>query len=254
MTALRSYYYNYQMRNYLLQFMAVFSDMQVSVGQNEDLSPRLIKVPVYGASKDRVVAAIKSENTQNKPIRLPAMSAWLYGIDQAPDMRKGIGGTRRQSYMPTGGLFPDDISVVEQRQPVPYKAQYELVLWSSNQDHNFQLLEQIMMLFNPQIQIQTSDDGFDWTKITQIELTDIQQDENMDAGGDRRISKTTLRFTMPIWIAAPVDVHQRYIKDIYLRVGAVSSGSVTNEQFVSDLDAQGIPYELKFSVDDVDIT
>lgn len=252
MAAVRQYYYDAQLKRYLLQFMSVFADMQVSVGRDEKNEPRLIKVPVYGASKDRVVASIKSDNTQNKPIRLPAMSAWIMNIDQAPDLRKGSAGVRRQTFMPTGGIFPDDISVAEQRMPAPYKVQFELAVWASNTDQLHQILEQIMMIFNPQLQIQTSDEPFDWQKITQVELTDINNDENMDAGGDRRISRQTLTFEVPIWIGVPIDVHQRYVRDIYTRVGLVSQAANTREEIVDELNDQGIPYELNFSLFDIE--
>lgn len=253
MSELGEFYYKEQLKRYLIQFMAIFANMQVRVGKTGDIEPRLITVPVYAASKDRVVAAIKGENTQNKPIRLPTMSAWITGIALAPEMRKGTPAHRRNTHMPTGGLFPDDIQVVEQRMPVPYKTTCELSIWASNTDQHHQILEQILMVFNPILQIQTSDEPFDWTKITQVELTGIGLEENLPAGGDRRIIRTTLTFEIPIWISVPVDVHTRYIRDIYIRVGAVSQQAKTSYDIVAELDSQNIPYELNFSLDDIDI-
>ena len=252
MSAVTSYYYDAQLKRYLLQFMSIFADMQVSVGRNADNEPRLIKVPIYGASKDRVVAALKSDNTQNSPIRLPAMSAWMINIDQSPETRKGSSVNRRQTYMPSQGLFPNDISVVEQRMPAPYKTQFELTIWASNTDQLHQLLEQIMMIFNPQLQIQTSDEPFDWQKITQVELIDIQNDENMEAGADRRMSKQTLRFEVPIWIGVPANIHKQYVKDIFMRVSAVSQDVNTNAEILADLDGSGEPYELNISIDTIE--
>jgi hypothetical protein len=249
----REFYYNQQLKRYLVQFMAIFAGMQVRTGWTDDKEPRLIRVPIHGASKDRVVAAIKSENTQNKPIRLPTMSAWLTSLDLAPEMRKGVPSSRRNTYMPNGGLFPDDIQVVEQRMPVPYRATFELTVWASNQDQHHQLLEQILMIFNPILQIQTSDDVFDWTKITQVELIGIQPEEMIPAGVDRRVTRSALTFSVPIWISVPADVHQRYVKDIYVRIGAVSQQMETSQEIIDDLDSQEIPYELQFTLDDVDI-
>lgn len=253
MSAFEGYYYNHQLKSYLIQFMAIFAEMNVKVGERKDIPAHLITVPVYSASKDRVVAAIKGENTQNKPIRIPTMSAHLTSLEYAPDRVKGKGGNRRTSYMPGGGLFPDDIGVVEQRQPVPYNATYELSVWASNQDQHYQILEQILMLFNPHLQIQTSDEPFDWKKITMVELQGIGLEENFPAGVDRRIIRTTLTFQVPIWMSVPADVHGRYVKEIYMRIGAVSTAAATNEDIVAELDAQGVPYELNFSLDDIDI-
>ena len=253
MSALREFWYDEQLKKYLIQFMAIFADMTVQVGRNEDKAPRLAKVPMYSASKDRVVAAIKAENTQNKLIRFPAFTASITAFDQMPERRKGIPNERRNTIMPTGGLFPDDIKVVQQRMPVPYKLTLELNVYASNKDQQFQIMEQIMMLFNPLLQIQRSDEVTDWTMITTVELMGIRPEENLPAGADRRLLLTTLEFEMPVHISAPADVHDRYVKDIYVRVGAVSQSAVTSFDMVGELDQQGIPYELNFSLDDIDL-
>ena len=253
MAAIREFYYAEQLKRYNIQFIAIFADWPFQVGWNEDKSPRLAKVPCTFASRDRIVGAIKGENTQNKPIRLPVMSAWHSSIELAPERRKGVPTTRREVFMPTGGLFPDDIEVVEQRMPVPYNLLYELSIWTSNQDQHYQIIEQIMQFFPPHIQIQTSDEPFDWTKVTYVELMDMRLEENMPMGADRRVIQSTLVFRVPIWISVPVDVHKRFIQDIYLRVGAVSQSAETSAQMIADLDAQEIPYELVFSLDDINI-
>lgn len=249
----REYYYNHQLRKYLVQFMAIFADMKVQVGWTDDKQPRLISVPIINASKDRVVASIKGENTQNKPIRLPIMSAQLVGLNQAPDARKGVAGTRRKAFAPTGGLFPDDIKVVEQRMPVPYTAQLELGIWASNQDQHYQLLEQITMLFDPDLQFQRSDEVFDWTRISRVEMEDIRFDENVPSGGDRRLIQTFIGFTMPVYIAVPADVHQRYVKDIFMRIGMVGTDAETSFDIVQELDEAGVEYEHIFSLGDIEI-
>lgn len=253
MSALREFWYDNQFKRYLVQFMAIFADMNVQVGWNDDKEPRLVKVPVYAGSKDRVVAAIKADNTQNKPLRIPAMSAAITNFALAPERRKGVPNHRRHTTMPTGGLFPDDIQVVEQRMPVPYMLTMELSVFASNQDQHYQILEQIMMIFNPILQIQTSDDALDWTQITTVELSGIRPEENFPAGTDRRIIQTTLEFQVPVYISVPANVHDKYVKDIFIRIGAVSQAAKTNYDIVAELDAQGIPYELNFSLDDIDI-
>ena len=250
---LQNFYYNEQFKKFLIQFMTIFADMNVQVGWTGDKEPRLIKVPVYAASKDRVVAAIKGENTQNKPIRLPTMSAQLASVDVDPSLRKGTNTTRRITHMPTGGLFPDDIKVVEQHMPTPYRLSFNLYLWTSNQDQLYQIMEQILTLFNPQIQIQTSDDSFDWTMLSMVELKNVSMDENFPAGGDRRICQSTLNFSAPVYLSLPANVHNKFIKDIYVRIGAVSTAAKNSHDIIGELDNQGIEYNLNFSLDDVDL-
>jgi len=253
MSALSEYYYDEQLRKYIVQFCAIFMGIQVEVGKRDDVEPHLISVPIKVASSDRVVAAIKDENTQNKLVRLPMFAAQLTNLEMAPELRKGVGHHRRNTYMPAGGVFPDDFKVVEQRMPIPYRATMDLTIFASNQDQHYQILEQILSLFDPTFQIQITDEMFDWTKLTTVELAAINFEENFQPGGDRRIIQSTLNFTFPIHMSVPNLVHQRFVRDIFLRIGAVSADLSNSYEIIADLDSQQIPYEQVFSLDDVDL-
>lgn len=248
------FYYDEQIRNYILQFMAVFSGLQVQIGKSDTRDEALIPIHLTYGAKDRVVASIFADNTQNKPIRLPAMSAYMNGIDMAPDKRKGVGMTRRQTYMPSGGSFPNDIKTIEQMMPVPYNALMDLSIYTSNRDEHLQIMEQILMYFDPILQIQISDDGFDWRKITTIELLNINFEENYPSGTDRRIIQTTLSFMVPIWIAVPAKIKSNWIADINLRVGLVSQaiGGASGD-VIAELDDLGFEYDNIFSIDDFEL-
>lgn len=267
----KAYYYDKQLRKYILQFMAIFSGLQVSVGRrktddvvinrdcegNETTEPvvleeALISVPIHYGGKDRVVAAILAENTQNKPLRLPLMSAYARGIDFNAQFATGLQTSRRQSYLPTGGIIPDDVEVVRQLKPVPYKLTMELAVYASNTDQHFQIMEQILMLFDPQMQIQTTDALFDWTKITHVKLESVNFDQNYPSGTDPRIIQSTLTFSMPVWLSAPADVRKEFVEKIYARIGAVSDLS-SSEQIIAELDAQEIEYSLLWDVNNLTI-
>lgn len=238
------YYYDQQLKNYILQFMAVFSGLQVQVGKFNEKEARLISVPVHYGAQDRVVASILADNTQNKPLRLPTMSAYMRGLQIAPNRMAGTGTERRKAYVPVGGLVPDDIEVIHQRRPVPYDLEMELAIYVSNTEQHFQILEQILPFFDPQLNIQLSDAPFDWSRLTHVLLTSTNIDSAYPSGTDRRIIQSTLNFTMPIFLETPADVRQDFIKKIFMRVGAVDSSAVTNFEIVADLDSQAIPYEV----------
>lgn len=246
------YYYNAQLRNYILQFMAIFADFKVEVGKKDDREKSLIPVHLTYGAKDRVVASIFSDNTQNKPLRLPAMSAYLNGIEMAPDRRKGIGVERRETYMPAGGTFPDDITTIRQMMPVPYTASLELSIFTSNRDEHLQLIEQILMFFDPIIQIQTTDDTFDWTKLTTVELLGIRFEENYPSGADRRVIQTSMDFAMPVWIASPAKLKKDFIKTIQVRLGTISTATTGSQDIIAELDSQGIEYEKWFDANEID--
>lgn len=238
------YYYNQQLKKYVLQFMAIFSGLQVQVGKTGALSERLITVPIHYTTTDRVVAAIVGQNTQNKPLRLPLLSAYKKNLTLDMSRAKGVGGERRNAYTPVGGLVPNDTRVVHQRMPVPYKLEMELSMYCSNTDQEFQILEQVLPLFDPTLVIQTSDAPLDWTRMTQVELTGLSNDNNYPVGTDRRIIQKTFTFEIPIWIDIPAEVRKDLVEKVFLRIGAVSSGATTSEEIIADLDGQGLEYEL----------
>lgn len=249
------YYYDQQIRNYTLQFMAIFSGLQVQVGKWNGEDEQLISVPVRYGDPDRVVAAILSNNTQNAPIRLPVMSAYMRGLQVATDRMHGTGVERRNTYVPLGGMVPDDIQVVYQRNPTPYNMDMELSIMTSNTDQMWQIMEQILVLFDPQLTVQTSDALFDMSRLTSVTLTGgPTYDNGYPSGQEKRYVKATMTFEMPIYLSIPADIKKNYVERIYMRIGAVSSMSNTSDEIIADMDSQGIPYELIISEKDLPIT
>lgn len=243
------YYYDAQLKNYILQFMAIFTGLQVQIGKWNTQEEQLISVPVHYGAPDRVTAAILADNTQNKPLRLPTMSAYLRGFNIDSSRMSGVGFERRQAYVPLGGLVPDDIKVIHQRKPIPYLLELDLSIYASNTDQQFQIVEQVLPLFDPQLNIQTSDGIFDWTRLTHVLLKNITVDSNYPIGTDRRIVQCTLSFEMPVWIDTPADVRSDYIKRIMIRIGTVSTDSNDSFEIIGDLDGQNIPYVPMQDVD-----
>ena len=220
---LDNYYYDKQLRSYILQFASVFAGLQVHTGKGENGMITSISVPCVVGNRDRVVAALMQGNSGNAPIPIPLMSVNLQGLELAPERRKGIGHQDRKTYLPTQGVFPDDLKVAHRLMPIPYNANFELSIYASNTDQMHQILEQILLIFDPILQIQISDAPFDWTKITHIELTGIQNEENYPVGQDRRILVWSLTFMMPIYLSAPMDLKRNIIEQVNLRFGNLDS-------------------------------
>jgi len=244
------YYYNGQIERYILQFMAVFSLMQVEINKKGSNEKVLIDVPIHYGSKDRVVAAIFSDNTQNKPIRLPMMSVKLASIGLAHDIRKGVGVESRDTYLPIGGAFPEDIQTVRQLMPVPYNAFFDLSLYTSNQHQQMQMLEYIMMLFDYQVQIQISDNVLDRSRITIINLESIGLEENYPLTSSQRSLITTCSFRVPIYISPPTDVRNDIVAKISAKVALVSKFNDVSLDF--SLDDETVNFVDIVSVDELD--
>jgi len=215
------FYYNEQFRKHIVQFMAIFSTLKVSTGKNDNnSSSNLIEVPITYGSRDRVVDGVLSDNTQNKLLKLPAMAAQVTGITIARDRLVGQGTERRQVKLKRGGTIPDDLQQFTTLKPVPYEIEMELSILVTNTNHHFQILEQILLLFNPSISIQMSDSYGDQSSKSEIFLQSIGIEENYPAGEDRRIIASSIIFSFVTHLSAPVDLRNEIIKQINIRVGA----------------------------------
>ena len=244
------FWYDGQLRQYLLQFVSIFSGLKVQTGKGECDEPELISVPCVVGNKDRVVAAIAAGNTQNRVFSLPAMSVYLSNLALAPERRKVQAYVDQRVTMPVGGVFPTDLTVVKRAMPVPYNATIELTIWASNTQQMHQILEQILVLFNPDLQLQKSDGPFDWTKLTKVELVDISNEENYPSGADRRTITWSLTFEVPIFISIPMGVKDDLVRKIIIQIGDV--GTMT----INEVDAAGnlVPFETLLASQTYDTT
>lgn len=224
---INNFFYEGQLRSYLLQFCHIFAGLQVQTGKGECDVPEFITVPISIGSRDRVVAAIQAGNTQNRPFSLPAMAASMTTLNLS-QTRKGTAVVDSRVYLPAGGIYPDDLKVLRRVMPIPYTMGIELAIYASNTQQLHQIIEQLLMLFDPTLQIQTSDASFDWTKLTTVELTGINNEENYPPGGDRRTLMWSLNFEVPIYISAPVDVRDEIVRKVIITLGDLK-GFTVNE-------------------------
>lgn len=233
--------------------MAIFSGIQVSIGENDNNSrTNLIKVPVIHGSKDRVVASLLASNSPNIPVKLPAMSCHIIGLEMAIDRMKGQGTTMASTTFPRGGVFPDDVKTVYKNMPVPYYFAAELNILTSNLKHKYEILEQILILFRPDLYIFTSDDNQDWTAINTVKLNNISIEENYPAGSEKRLLSTNIVFQFLAYMSAPAEVRDNAINAIKLRLKALS-GIESFENFREEAASKSIDeqYENIFDISDL---
>lgn len=232
------YWYDFQIGRYITQFMAIFQGLQVKTGKWQDKNEELISVEIRYAHTDRVVASILADNTQNKPIKLPAMSAYVSGLSLDMNRARGVGVERRNTYTPIGGLVPDDMKVIHQRMPVPYDLKIDLNIYASNTNQHFQILEQILSIFDPSIMIQTSDAPYDWTRLTTVTLTNVTIDTNYPIEHDRRIIQSRLEFEIPMELSIPANIRTDFIKRIQIRINELNNDTLS--EVLNELDLQGL--------------
>lgn len=242
------YFFDNQIRTYLLQFTSIFYGLTVRTGKDECGETQVISVPIVIGNKDRVVAALMAGNTHNRQITLPTMSAHLSQIAIAPERRKVQAYVDQRVTMPVGGIFPDDLKVVKRAMPIPYNITIDLSVYTSNLLQRDQILEQILVLFNPDLQLQKSDGPFDWTKLTKVELVGISNEENYPIGADRRMIMWTLTFEIPIFISVPMGVRDDLVRKIIMRIGALDTMQVNEVDEDGDIQ----PFREIYSTIEID--
>lgn len=230
---IRHYYYNQQLKKFILGFSNVFAGMQVYGGLDGTGAPIQMEVPVRYGSTDRVTAAMAAGNTQNKLHTIPMMSCYMTGLELSPDRLHGVNQTDRRTYLEQGGVFPTDVKSIKRVMAIPYNMQMELAIYASNTDQMFQMIEQILMLFDYDLQLQFNDASFDWTKISKLYLRGISNEENYPMGAERRAIIWTLQFELPIWMSPPMEIRNDLIQNITIRLGDLDSMTL------DEIDADG---------------
>lgn len=252
---LDDYVYQSQIKKYMIQFMTIFSGLKVSVGKNDfNSESNLIEVPIFHGSKDRVVASILASNSPNVPVRLPAMAAHLTRMELHENALKGTDTTYTHTEFPRGGEFPKDLKTVTKLVPTPYKFGAELNIVASNFEQNYQMLEQIFLMFNPSIQFYTSSDQNDWTSINTAFLESIDLEENYPSGSEPRIISTNMQFSFTAYISAPAKIKSDYVGKIKTRFATINK-EYTFKDFQLDAESKDIneQYQTIFDIDDYDI-
>jgi hypothetical protein len=96
---------------------------------------------------------------------------------------------------------------VERMMPVPYLADFAADIWTTNTDQKLQLWEQIAVLFNPSLELQTTDNYIDWTSISVLTLkSQTFTSRAIPQGVEQNIDILNMVFDTHVWITPPVKV------------------------------------------------
>lgn len=228
------YFYDGQIRRYVTQFMRVFIGFQWKAG-NGDVST----VPVSYGDMTRQVAAIIKENSENKLLTVPKIACYITGLELATDRLSDPTFVskvhiRERRYTDTSGTreyqnVQGGNYTVERLMPTPYKLTMKADIWTSNTDQKLQLLEQILVLFTPSLELQTTDNYIDWTSLSTMYLTTTNfSSRTIPAGADSEIDICSLEFEMPIWISPPAKVKKLGIVQTLISNVFNDTGDIVN--------------------------
>ena len=136
---------------------------------------------------------------------------------------------------------------VEKVMPSPFRLEVTADIYSSNTDQKLQILEQICMLFNPSLEIQTTDNYIDWTSLSVVELENINfSSRTIPVGTETEVDVATLTFSMPIFISPPTKVKKLgVITHIITSIFNEKTGNIDLSQSMPELMAYQDDYRKK---------
>ncbi len=233
------YFYDGQIRRYVGQLIRMVSGFKY---QTED--GKQITVPVMYGDMTRQAANIIRENSENKIPSAPRIAVYITGIAidknrlSDPTFVSKVHVRERTKVYDSDGNVTDYLPTqgnqytVERLMPTPYKLTVKADIWATNTNMKLQIMEQLMMLFNPSVEIQTTDNFVDWTSLTVVELTEVNfTSRQIPTGIDSEIDIGTLTFETPIWINPPTKVKRLgVIHDIIMNIHDQSYSFETEER------------------------
>lgn len=215
------YWYAEQFRRYRLQCVRAFSNFYIKTGNGgPNNTKELIRVPARYGDQSRVAATIVRANSENKILSVPFITCFISSVEMAPERRQDPQFIRsvqvnERRYDAEAGRYTNEIGnryTVEEYMPIPYNLTLQVDIWTNNTDTKEQLLEQIMTLYNPAIDIQTSVNPLDWTVLTYLEMTGITwSSRTIPIGTDNPIEVATFQYKIPAWINPPAKVKKQAI-------------------------------------------
>lgn len=242
------HFYDGQIRRYLTQFMRLLSNFSY-----KDARGNLVQVPVRYGDMTRQVAGTLKKNSENVLNSAPFIACYIKSLDLARERLQdptyvGKLHIRERQYgyvdenpnSPTYGQTIEDYAnvqgenyTVERLMPTPFNLQFSADIWSTNTDQKLQILEQILVLFRPAMEIQTTSNYIDWTSLSYVELTGTNwTSRSIPQGTENDIDIATLTFLTPIWLSPPAKVKKlgiitKIIANIFTEpTGTVMSGNL----------------------------
>lgn len=257
------FFYDEQIRRFLLQFTRVFSGFQVMYSNETDgvNGAGLLRVPVRYGDASRNAQTIIQENSASSLPSTPLMTFYITALEydrpriQEPyfvdrfAVRQRTYDQATDTYETTQG----NAFTIERLMPVPYKLTMNLDIWTSNTNQKLQLLEQILTLFNPSLEIQSTDNYIDWSSLSVMYLDRVNwSSRTIPVGTENPIDIATLTFSMPIWISSPAKIKklgvvERIIAGIFDAQGNAAD-AITNNDLLLGTRQMFTPWNYKLVV------
>lgn len=210
-----AYFYDSQIKRFLIQFARIFSQWEVTAGYDPNNNPIIKRVPVMYGDASRNASAIISNNSASNMPSAPLITYYITALEydqrrtQEPYFVDKM-NVRQRTYNEESGEFETtqgNAFTVERLMPVPYTLRIQVDFWTTNYNQKLELIEQLGTLFNPSMELQSTDNFIDWTSLSVVYQDGLTfTSRSIPMGTGNPIDVMSWKFYMPIWISSPVKV------------------------------------------------
>jgi len=204
------FFYDNQIRRFLLQFAKIFSNWSVTRGKDPNGNDILVRVPIMYGDASRQASTIIANNSASNLPSAPLITYYITGLEydqrrtQEPFFVDKI-NVRQRAYDSETGTYEQtqgQAFTIERLMPVPYTLRIQVDFWTTNYNQKLELIEQLGTLFNPSLEIQSTDNFVDWTSLTVVYQDGLTfSSRSIPQGTGNPIDVLSWKFYMPIWIS-----------------------------------------------------
>lgn len=214
------YFYDSQIKRYLMQVVRAFSGFQYMSGQRGSVPPSLNIVPCLPAKRNRQAAMIQRNASENTILSVPQITVDMTNFEPDRERMQNINHVDRfqvtERYRdPLTGEYQEgrgNSATIERLMPRPYMMTVQVDIWTSTMDQKHQLLEQIDTMIFPSFDIQNSDNPLDWSALTTVTFESQQWTSlSVPIGTENEIDIATITLKIPIWLTPPALIHRQNV-------------------------------------------
>ena len=204
------FFYDNQIRRFLIQFAKIFSYWEVTKGKDPAGNEILVRVPIMYGDSSRQASVIIANNSGSNLPSAPLITYYISGLEydqkrtQDPTYVDRINVRQRTFNNETGQYesVQGQAFTVERLMPVPYTLRITVDFWTTNYQQKLELIEQLGTLFNPSMEIQSTDNFIDWTSLSVVYQDGLTfSSRSIPQGTGNPIDVMSWKFYMPIWLS-----------------------------------------------------
>lgn len=225
-------------------------------GKDPNGNEILMRVPIMYGDQSRQASTVIANNSASNLPSAPLITYYISGLEydqrrtQEPYFVEKLQVRQRALNQETGEYetTQGQAFTVERLMPVPYTLRIQVDFWTTNYNQKLELIEQLGTLFNPSLEIQSTDNFIDWTSLSVVYQDGLTfSSRSIPVGTGNPIDIMSWKFYMPIWISTASKLKKMGV--IHKIIASIFQGStlddIKNEDILLGTRLKISPYGYK---------